>query len=95
MLEGSIKKYTRGKEDAFNYKGRVLPTNSSIYTDVDYTNLYVLDPEKKIVYVIDKSGNTVSNIPLSGMKNPKSIAADEKEKKIYIVSDNKVYSVDY
>ncbi len=92
---GSIKKYTRGKEDAFNYKGRVLPTNSSIYTDVDYTNLYVLDPEKKIVYVIDKSGNTVSNIPLSGMKNPKSIAADEKEKKIYIVSDNKVYSVDY
>lgn len=92
---GSIKKYTRGKEDSFSYKGKALSTNSRIYTDIDYANLYILDPEKKIVYVVDKNGNLVLNIPLSGMKAPKSIAADEKEKKIYVVSENKVYSVDY
>ncbi|HMS22294.1 MAG TPA: hypothetical protein PKA38_00875 [Candidatus Levybacteria bacterium] len=92
---GSIKKYTRGKEDSFSYKGKALSTNSRIYTDIDYANLYILDPEKKIVYVVDKNGNLVLSIPLSGMKAPKSIAADEKEKKIYVVSENKVYSVDY
>ena len=94
LANGSIKKYTRGKEDSFNYKGKPLSTTSTIYTDIDYTNLYILDPEKKIVYIIDKSGNPVLEIPLSGLKNPKSIAADEKNKKIYIVSDNTVYSVE-
>lgn len=92
---GTVKKFTRGKEDAFSYKGKKLSTKSQIYTDIDYTNLYILDPEKKKTYVVDKSGNPVSEVALSGMKNPTSIASDEKGKKIFIVSGNKVYSIDF
>lgn len=96
VVSGSgIKKFIRGAEDSFSYKGPVLSSGSQIYTDIDYLNLYVLDPTKKMAYVIDKSGNKVSEINLKGMKNTTSIAADEKAKKMYIVADNKIYEASF
>lgn len=92
---GSIKKFTRGAADTFSYKGKSLSSGSKIYTDIDYLNLYVLDPTAKTATVLDKSGNVVTEVSLKGMKNSTSIAADEKAKKMYIVADNKVYSVDH
>lgn len=92
---GKIVKFTRGASDTFTYKGKELSSTSQIYTDVDYTNLYVLDPVKLTATVIDKTGNVVSETSLKGMKNLTSIAADEKSKKMYVVADNKIYSIDF
>lgn len=95
VSNGKILKFTRGAADNFSYTGGKLSPGSQIYTDIDYLNLYVLDPSNQKIIILDKSGNLVSNVNLKGMKNITSIAADEKIKKIYVVSDNKIYSIDY
>lgn len=92
---GAVKKFTRGSQDSFSYKGKSLSEKSQIYTDEDYANLYIVDPEKKSAYVIDKSGNVVSEFSLNGMKNITSVASDEKNKKLYIASDGNIYSIDF
>lgn len=92
---GGIKKFTRGNADSFSYKGKGFSTGSFIYTDVDYANLYAADPQNKTALIIDKSGNVVSETSLKGMKSITSIAADEKNRKIYVVGDNKIYSIDF
>ncbi|MGE5042218.1 MAG: hypothetical protein ACM3IJ_04935 [Candidatus Levyibacteriota bacterium] len=92
---GTIKKFTRGNPDSISYKGKALSSGSLIYTDVDYANLYVADSQSKAAYIVDKSGTVVSEFSLKGMKQITSIAADEKNRKIYIVGDNKIYSIDF
>lgn len=92
---GKVKKFTRGAEDTFTYGGPNLSTNAQIYTDIDYANLYIVDPTKKQAIVIDKSGNTINEISLKGMKSITGVTANEKDKKMYIVADNKIYSADF
>lgn len=93
--DSKIRKFTRGKEDSFSYSGPTLSNKSLAYTDEDYANLYVVDPTSKMAYVIDKSGNKVSEISLKGMRTITGIAANEKDKKIFIASDNKIYSINF
>lgn len=93
--DGKVRKFTRGAEDTFTYAGADLSKTSQIYTDIDYENLYIVDPTKKLAYIIDKSGNTVKEISLKGMKNISAVTANEKDKKMYIVADNKIYAVNF
>ena len=92
---GGVKKYTRGNEDTFSFKGKTLSSSSQIYTDEEYSNVYIVDPEKKIATITDKSGNVASEISLTGMKKITSVTADEKNKKLYIASDGNIYSIDF
>lgn len=93
---GKIRKFTRGLEDNFSIKNGISFSDSSkIFTDIDYTNLYILDPDKKVAYIIDKTGNPVSEFSLKGLKNITSIAASEKDNKIYVVSDGNIYSISF
>ncbi len=92
---GKILKFTRGAPDTFSYSGKPLSSISQVYTDVYYTNLYILDPDKKTATVLSKTGSVVSEVSLKGMKNITSIAADESSKKMYIAADNKIYEVSF
>ncbi|MFI5265265.1 MAG: hypothetical protein ACHQT7_00790 [Candidatus Levyibacteriota bacterium] len=92
---GKIIKFTRGASDSFSYAGKPLSSNAQVYTDTDYTNLYVLDPDKKTATVLSKTGGLVTEVNLKGMKNITSIAADETGKKMYICADNKIYSISF
>jgi len=91
---GGIKKYTRGNQDSFSFKGKALSVMSQIYTDEEYTNIYIVDPEKKIATITDKTGNIAQEISLNGMKHITAITADEKNKKMYIASDGNIYALD-
>jgi hypothetical protein len=93
---GKIRKFTRGAEDNFSVKnGTSFSGSSKIFTDIDYTNLYIVDTEIKKAFVIDKTGNPVSEFSLKGLKNIVSIAANEKDKKIYITADGNIYSISF
>lgn len=92
---GGVKKYTRGNQDTFSFKGKTLSSSSQIYTDEEYTNVYIIDPEKKNATITDKSGNVVSEISLNGMKKITSVTSDEENKKLYIASDGNIYSIDF
>lgn len=95
VSEGKILKFTRGAADSFTYSGKPLSDKAQVYTDADYTNLYILDPVKKTATVLSKSGDIVKEVSLRGMKNITGIAADEKAKKMYVAADNKIYSIAY
>lgn len=94
--EGKIRKFTKGKEEGFSLR-EDLPLSSSaiIYTDEDYKNLYVLDPQKKFIAIVDKEGNLVKNLELTKAQKITSFTANEKDSKIYVTSDGNIYSIDF
>lgn len=91
--DSKIKKFTRGAEDSFDYNGPTLSNKSLAYTDEDYANLYVVDPVSQMAYVIDKSGNKISEFSLKGMKTITGVSADEAASKMYVTGDGNIYVI--
>lgn len=91
---GKIKKFTRGVEDSFS-TDKTFSSNSLIYTDADFANIFVLDIAKKSVAVVEKTGSVKNEFSLKGLSDISSISADETNKKMYIVANNKIYSISF
>lgn len=93
---GAIAKFTRGKSVAFEVKGLLAPfgENSIIYTDTDYSNLYVLDAKNQRVVVISKTGEFKNQYEWNEFENANSFAIDETGKKGYITANNTLMSFD-
>lgn len=91
--DSKIRKFTRGAEESFAYNGPALSSKAIAYTDEDFKNIYVADPGSQMAYVIDKSGNKVSEFSLKGMKTITGISADESSSKMYIAGDGNVYVI--
>ncbi|MBI2621417.1 MAG: hypothetical protein HYW63_02095 [Candidatus Levybacteria bacterium] len=94
--DGSIKKYTRGKEDSFSVSGveKAMSKPSRIATNEDSDNIYILDNGNSRVIVLDKDGKFVSAYSAGVIKNAKDLDVDETGKKIFILSGGKVYQID-
>jgi hypothetical protein len=94
--DGSISKYTKGKEDSFNVKGldKPLKAPSQIFTNVDANNVYILDNGNGRIVVLDKNGNYQTAYTSNILSNAKAIDVSEKDKKIYVLSNNNIYKID-
>lgn len=93
---GNIAKFTKGKSVAFEVKGLLAPfsENSLIYTDADYSNLYILDSKNQRVVAISKNGDYQNQYEWSEFENANSFAIDEVGKKGYITVNNTLMSFD-
>ncbi len=93
---GSIQKFTRGKPDTFALSGldKGLTNPKKIFTHADINNLYVLDNGNSRIVVLNKQGAYVSSYQSSVLKNAKDIEVSEKDKKIFVLVDKKVYQID-
>ena len=93
---GKVMQFTRGSEIPFNIKN--MPTSlekpTIIFAKPGFTNIYIVDPKKKGIVVIDNNGNYKGQYVSDSFKNIKGIIADETNKKCYLLSENKVYSFD-
>lgn len=94
--DGKIMKYTKGDQDTFNVSGLNKPfaNPSKIYTSVDIDHVYVLDNGNSRIVVLDKSGSYQNLYEANVIKNAKDFDVVEKDKKIYVLSDKKVYQID-
>ncbi len=94
--DGSIQKYTRGKQDSFTVSGLTKPLSNPtrIVTTLDETNIYILDNGNSRIVVLNKSGAFQAEYPGSALKNAKDMDVMESQKKIYVLSDKKVYQID-
>lgn len=94
--DGKVRKFTRGKEDNFSLPevGAEISSNSQIFTDIDYTNIYILDKKTARIMSVSKNGELENQYAWSSLSNATSFAVDEKGKKIYVVIDNKLHSFD-
>lgn len=91
---GSILKLTAGKLQNFELTG-IIPALSApkeIWTSSDSQNIYILEPSQKRIVMLDKQGKFLKQFTSPGWQSPVSMSIDEKEKKIYVLDTNKVYS---
>ena len=93
--DGQVSKYTRGKKDDFSIKNldKPLSNASQIVTTVDDTNVYVLDNGNSRIVVFDKNGTYVSQYSSDALQAAKAMDVLEKDKKIYILSNNNFYEI--
>ncbi len=93
--DGSIKKYTRGKEDAFEVSGlsRALSNPTKIYTNENTDNLYILDNGNSRVVIMDKDGKFLSEYSADIIKNAKGLDVNESAKNLFILSGDKIYKI--
>lgn len=93
---GKIRKFTKGKEDSFNISGlsKPLGTEAIIYTDQDYSSVYILDPKNNRLLEIAKTGEVKNQYGSKEFANVSSFAVDETGKKVYFVLSGKISSFD-
>lgn len=93
---GDIEKYTKSKKETFSVSGleKPLSTPTKIFTNEDIDNIYILDDGNSRVVVIDKTGKFVKAYSAGVLKGAKDIDVDEKNKKIFVLSSDKVYQID-
>jgi DNA-binding beta-propeller fold protein YncE len=93
---GKILRFTQGKENTFVPKGvdPALGTRLVVYTSDEVKNIYVLDSQNSRVVVLDKEGMYLAQYRWGGAVSPSDIVVSEEEKKILLLADGKIYSVD-
>ena len=93
---GKIRKFTKGKEDTFTMSGLSKPigTGGIIYTDEDYSSIYILDPKNNRLLDITKTGEVKNQYASKEFGNVSSFAVDETGKKVYFVLSGKISSFD-
>lgn len=89
---GQIKKFFKGKTSEF-IQEKIEPEiseGSNLYTNQDSDYLYFLTPQKLIV--LDKTGKVKTQYTSPKFSNLKDFVINEADKKIYILTENSVYS---
>ena len=93
---GKVSLYSLGNPQAFNVTGISPPflNPRAIYTSEDLESIYILDSEESRVVVIDKEGNYKAQYKSEMIKETKDLAVSEKEKKIILLSGDKLYALE-
>lgn len=95
-LDGTISKYTKGKQDDFQVKNLDKPFKSPahIFTSIDANNVYVLDNGNNRIVVLDKNGNYIAQYQSPSLTGVKNFEVLEKDKKIYFSTSTSFYQID-
>lgn len=93
---GSIAKYTKGKQDIFTINGldKPITSPSQILTTVDFDNVYILDKGNGRIVVLKKDGSFVAQYSSDTVRTTALMDISEKDKKIYLLSSGSIYSMD-
>lgn len=94
--DGIIEKFTKGKADTFSITGldKGFSNPTRIYTAVDFSNIYVLDSGNSRIVVLDKNGSYKAQYQADILKNASDFEVLEADKKVYVLSSDKVYQID-
>lgn len=95
ISDGSISKFTKGNADNFSAAGLDKPLSNpkKIFTDANTDNIYILDNGNSRIVVLDKNGGYKSQYQADVIKNAKDFDVLEKDKKVYVLSNGKVYQI--
>lgn len=93
--DGTIQKWTRGKQDSFTVSGldEQLKNPSRISTDTDADNLYILDNGNGRIVVLKKNGVYETQYQTDVVKTATEFDVLEKDKKIFVLNDKKVWEI--
>ncbi|MCX6745914.1 MAG: hypothetical protein NTX00_02735, partial [Candidatus Parcubacteria bacterium] len=93
---GTILKYNKGRKLNFEPKNLEpkLEAPLMLLTSDETNNLYILEPKNKRVVVLDKEGNLITQYYSQTFNNLKALEISEKEKKMFLIDDSKIYFTD-
>ena len=93
---GVVKKFFTGEEQAISLIGidPALAHGTSIITESNLKELFILDSVEKRIIAIDKTTGTVKAQYISPLwKNPSAIAVDGSGKTVFVLDGGKLYKV--
>jgi len=95
FTDGSVKKYTQGREDVFSIRGVEPAIGGPVYVSASDENekIYILEPQAKRVVVFAKDGMYEAQYHWNGSLIPIGFAVSEKAGTILLLADGKLYSV--
>lgn len=87
--QNGVNKFQSGKLTAFSLQNLPVPLSGKgkIYTQKDFSYLYILDSGNSRVLIFDKSGNLINTLMSDSFTNLKDFQVDEKNKVIYVLND--------
>lgn len=90
---GNINKYTSGVQDDYSFTGAPSQYTDikGIYTSPETDGLYLYTAS--VVVRVDENGKFVAQYTQDAAKNISSLVSDDKNNKLYILSDNMLYSI--
>lgn len=96
LVGGKIVKFSQGSLVDFAIKDLEpkLKNPTKIYTRWNLENLYLLEPEEKRIVVLSDDGSFVKQYRSDLFSEAKGLWVEEKDKKIYLLSGNKIYQFD-
>jgi hypothetical protein len=89
----TILKYNSGKKVDFNLGVSGLSDSAKLFTQNDFTNLYILDNGNKRLIIVNKTGALVRTITSDQFTELKDFAVDEKGKAVYILNGSELLQV--
>lgn len=94
--DGSILKFSLGNKQNFKLDGMYpeMKAPKALFTSDQTDYLYVLDNENSRVLVIEKDGKYKAQYISDEIKNSTSIIVSEKEKKLILLENEKLYSIE-
>lgn len=91
----TIFSFFKGEEQEFQFENNdILLSSDKIWTDIDSDYLYILDAEGKKITILNKKGELIIQYYSDEFNNLKDFIVDETSKKIYALSDNKIFEID-
>lgn len=92
---GTILKFNSGAKQDFNLGVSGLSDSTKLYTENGFTNLYVLDPGNKRIFILNKTGAVVQTLTSGQFNDLKDFTVDEKGKAIYVLNNNQLLKVSF
>ena len=94
--DGTIFKYTKGVSDGLKVSGldKPLQKPTSIFTDLDTENVYVLDAGNSRIIKLSKTGAFQSQYQNSMLQKARTFEVMEKDKKADFLAGEKTYEIE-
>ncbi len=91
--KGKIVKLMAGDEQPFEVKGLdpALDSPTIIETSSEFNNLYILEPSRKRIVVVDKDGNFKKQFTADEWTNPVGLIISADEKEAYVLDGTIIY----
>jgi hypothetical protein len=94
--KGTILKFLSGKQQAFTPAlPSALSNAAKLYTQLDYTNIYVLDGGNNRILILNKQGGLVGTLISPQFSHLQDFTVDEKTKTIFILQDGALLKLNF
>jgi len=97
LKQKEILKFYLGKKVILNLEKvyPVLEKAEKIFTEIDFKNIYLLEPTNQRIIIFDKTGKLVKQITSDKFTDLKDLSVNEKETKIWLLNGTEVMEIGF